>query len=41
LGTLQEWEMRDIPKKPGKLEHRGRVSMEDPDRLGKKGYRKF
>jgi hypothetical protein len=33
--------MRDTPKWPGKLEYRGRDSMEYPDRLGKKGYRRF
>jgi len=31
----------DTPKWPGKLEHRGRDPNEDPDRLGKKGYRRF
>jgi hypothetical protein len=33
LGTLQEWGIRDTPKRPGKLEYRGRVSMEDPTDL--------
>jgi hypothetical protein len=33
--------MRNTPKWPGKLEQRGKVSMEDPDRLGRKGYRRF
>ena len=29
------------PKCPGKLKHRGRDPKEDPDTLGKKGYRMF
>jgi hypothetical protein len=33
--------MRDNPKWPVKLEHRGRDPQEDPDELGKKGYRRF
>jgi hypothetical protein len=33
--------MRNTPKWPAKLEHRGRDPNEDADRLGKKGYRRF
>jgi hypothetical protein len=33
--------MRDTPKWPDKLEHKGRDPKEDPNRLGKKGYRSF
>jgi hypothetical protein len=33
--------MINTTKWPGKLEQRGRVSMEYPDRLGRKGYRRF
>jgi hypothetical protein len=32
--------MKDTPKWPGKLEHRGRDPKEDLDRLGKKEYRR-
>jgi hypothetical protein len=31
--------MRNIPKWPGPLEHRGRDTQEDPDIPGKKGCR--
>jgi hypothetical protein len=33
--------VRDIPKWPGKLEHRGRDPNEDPNRLWKQGCRRF
>jgi hypothetical protein len=33
--------MRDTPKWSGKLEYRGRDPKEDPDRPGKKKYRRF
>jgi hypothetical protein len=32
--------MRETPKWPGNIEHSGRDPKEDPDLLGKKGYRK-
>jgi len=33
--------MRDTPKWLGKLGQRGRDPKEDPDRCGKKGYKRF
>jgi hypothetical protein len=33
--------MKDALKWPGMLEYRGRDPKEDPDRLGKEGYRRF
>jgi hypothetical protein len=41
FGHIVRIRMRNIPKWPGKLEHRERDRKVYPDRLGKKGYRRI